>query len=221
LQPSKKLRRQVSRYMVCAVVGILGLLLDPSMHAADGAELRIRKELLIRQSDRALINVIGRVEFVETIPDKGDCQLQASIRVEDIRVAVVGEWINACSTKLEPNEIAALAERLRREPAAAVSVSAPTESPSVSPAPSPESVPVSPTPESPAATAERRAVGEPRRLVRRAGLPAARERQCFTSRRPGCALLGWRGCSDLDGIGLDAGFTHQTCVSLKQARSLH
>jgi len=80
------------------------------MHAADGAELRIRKELLIRQSDRALINVIGRVEFVETIPDKGDCQLQASIRVEDIRVAVVGEWINACSTKLEPNEIAALAE---------------------------------------------------------------------------------------------------------------
>jgi len=110
LQPSKKLRRQVSRYMVCAVVGILGLLLDPSIHAADGAELRIRKELLIRQSDRALINVIGRVEFVETIPDKGDCQLQASIRVEDIRVAVVGEWINACSTKLEPNEIAALAE---------------------------------------------------------------------------------------------------------------
>ena len=110
MQPSKKLRRQVSRYMVCAVVGILGLLLDPSMHAAHGAELRIRKELLIRQSDRALINVIGRVEFVETIPDKGDCQLQASIRVEDIRVAVVGEWINACSTKLEPNEIAALAE---------------------------------------------------------------------------------------------------------------
>jgi len=69
-------------------------------------------------------------------------------------------------------EIAALAERLRREPAAAVSVSAPTESPSVSPTPSPESVPVSPTPESPAATAERRAGSEPRRLVRRAGLLA-------------------------------------------------
>jgi hypothetical protein len=110
LQRSNAQRWQVCRYWVSAAVGILGLLMDPSMQTADSAELRIRKELLIRQSDRALINVTGRVEFVETIPDKGDCQLQASIRVEDIRVAVVGEWINACSTKLEPNEIAALAE---------------------------------------------------------------------------------------------------------------
>jgi hypothetical protein len=80
------------------------------VQSADSAELRIRKELLVRQSDRALINVTGRVEHVDTIPDKGDCELQASIRVAEIRVAVVGEWINACSTKIEPNEIAALAE---------------------------------------------------------------------------------------------------------------
>jgi hypothetical protein len=78
--------------------------------SADSTQLRIRKELLVRQSDRALITVTGRIEYVEAIPDQGDCELQASIRVEEIKVAMVGEWINACSTKLEPNEIAALAE---------------------------------------------------------------------------------------------------------------
>lgn len=77
---------------------------------ADSAQLRIRKELLVQQSDRALINVTGRVEFVETISEQEDCGIQASIRVPAINVAVVGEWINACSTKLEPNEIVALAE---------------------------------------------------------------------------------------------------------------
>lgn len=78
--------------------------------SVDGAQLRIRKELLVQQSDRALITVMGRVEYVQTVPQKEDCSVQASIRVTEIRVAVVGEWINACSTKLEPNEIAALSE---------------------------------------------------------------------------------------------------------------
>ncbi len=78
--------------------------------AAHSAQLRIRKELLVQQSDRALINVTGRVEYVDTISEKEDCAIQASIRVSEIKVAVVGEWINACSTKLEPNEIVALAE---------------------------------------------------------------------------------------------------------------
>jgi len=81
-----------------------------SIGSADGAELRIRKELLVQQSDRALITVTGRIESVETVREKEDCSVQASIRVEEIRVAVVGEWINACSTKLEPTEIAALSE---------------------------------------------------------------------------------------------------------------
>ncbi len=80
------------------------------MGAADGAQLRVRKELLVQQSDRALMNVTGRLEYVDTIAEKGDCGIQASLRVPEINVAVVGEWINACSTKLEPNEIVALAE---------------------------------------------------------------------------------------------------------------
>jgi hypothetical protein len=80
------------------------------IEAAQSAQLRIRKELLIRQSDRALITVTGRVEYVETISEREDCGIQASIRVSEIKVAVVGEWINACSTKLEPNEITALAQ---------------------------------------------------------------------------------------------------------------
>jgi hypothetical protein len=54
--------------------------------------------------------VTGRVEHVETVPEQEDCSVQASVRVAEIRVAVVGEWINACSTKLEPTEIAALTE---------------------------------------------------------------------------------------------------------------
>jgi hypothetical protein len=80
------------------------------IEAAHSAQLRIRKELLVQQSDRALITVTGRIEHVDTISEKEDCGVQASIRVTEIKVAVVGAWINACSTKLEPNEIAALAE---------------------------------------------------------------------------------------------------------------
>lgn len=90
-------------FLVCwLTVGPIG--------SAHSAQLRIRKELLVQQSDRALITVTGRVEYVDTISEKGDCGVQAAIRVSEIKVAVVGEWINACSTKLEPNEITALAE---------------------------------------------------------------------------------------------------------------
>jgi hypothetical protein len=96
----------------CSFLGVLLVWCFPdgSIGSADGAQLRLRKELLIRQSDRALITVTGRVEYVETVPEQEDCSLQASVRVAEIRVAVVGEWINACSTKLEPTEIAALTE---------------------------------------------------------------------------------------------------------------
>ena len=93
---------------LCTVV--IWLFADGSISSADSAQLRVRKELLTRQSDRALIQVTGHVEHVQTVPEKEDCSVQASIRVAEIRVAVVGEWINACSTKLEPNEIAALSE---------------------------------------------------------------------------------------------------------------
>src|SRR3569623_1056735 len=80
------------------------------IESVDGAQIRVRKELLVRQSDRALITVTGRVEYVETVSEKEDCSVQAAIRIPEIKVAVVGEWINACSTKLEPTEIAALTE---------------------------------------------------------------------------------------------------------------
>lgn len=93
---------------VCAV--LIWCFADGPIDSADSAQLRIRKELLIQQSDRALITVTGRIESVETVPEKEDCSVQASIRGTEIRVAVVGEWINACSTKLELNEITALSE---------------------------------------------------------------------------------------------------------------
>jgi hypothetical protein len=93
---------------VCTV--LIWCFADGPIDSADSAQLRIRKELLIQQSDRALITVTGRIESVETVPEKEDCSVQASIRGTEIRVAVVGEWINACSTKLELNEITALSE---------------------------------------------------------------------------------------------------------------
>lgn len=93
----------LSLFLVCwFIAGPIG--------AAHSAQLRLRKDLLVQQSDRALITVTGRVEYVDTISEREDCAIQASIRVSAIKVAVVGEWINACSTKLERNEISALAE---------------------------------------------------------------------------------------------------------------
>jgi hypothetical protein len=105
-------RQQSVSFWVCSFLCVLLIwcFSDGSNGSADGAQLRLRKELLIRQSDRALITVTGRVEYVETVPEQEDCSLQASVRVAEIRVAVVSEWINACSTKLEPTEIAALTE---------------------------------------------------------------------------------------------------------------
>jgi hypothetical protein len=105
-------RQQSVSFWACSFLCVLLVWCYPdgSNGSADGAQLRLRKELLIRQSDRALITVTGRVEYVETVPEQEDCSLQASVRVAEIRVAVVGEWINACSTKLEPTEIAALTE---------------------------------------------------------------------------------------------------------------
>ena len=105
-------RQQSVSFWVCSFLCVLLVWCYPDgfIGSADGAQLRLRKELLIRQSDRALITVTGRVEYVETVPEQEDCSLQASVRVAEIRVAVVGEWINACSTKLEPTEIAALTE---------------------------------------------------------------------------------------------------------------
>jgi hypothetical protein len=105
-------RQQSVSFWACSFLCVLLVWCysDGFIGSADGAQLRLRKELLIRQSDRALITVTGRVEYVETVPEQEDCSLQASVRVAEIRVAVVGEWINACSTKLEPTEIAALTE---------------------------------------------------------------------------------------------------------------
>ena len=105
-------RQQSVSFWACSFLCVLLVWCYPDgfIGSADGAQLRLRKELLIRQSDRALITVTGRVEYVETVPEQEDCSLQASVRVAEIRVAVVGEWINACSTKLEPTEIAALTE---------------------------------------------------------------------------------------------------------------
>jgi hypothetical protein len=105
-------RQQSVSFWACSFLCVLLVWCysDGFIGSADGAQLRLRKELLIRQSDRALITVTGRVEYVETVPEQEDCSIQASVRVAEIRVAVVGEWINACSTKLEPTEIAALTE---------------------------------------------------------------------------------------------------------------
>jgi hypothetical protein len=81
-----------------------------SPHSIDAAQLRIRKELLIQQTDRALVTVTGDFEHVRDIAEKGECQLKASVRAKEINVAIVGEFINACSTKLDPQDIRVLSQ---------------------------------------------------------------------------------------------------------------
>ncbi|MER3423141.1 MAG: hypothetical protein C4293_07825 [Nitrospiraceae bacterium] len=83
----------------CAIVLCLcfvSLWLDP----AGAARLRIRKELLAKQSDQALINVTGHFEHIQEITEKKDCKFQVSLRANEINVAVVGAFINACSRNL-------------------------------------------------------------------------------------------------------------------------
>jgi len=84
-------------------LGLWGLWLSP----AEPAELRVRKELLIKQADRALITATGRFDHVkETVNSlQADCDLHAPVRVHEIKVAVVGEFMNACSTPLDPEQV--------------------------------------------------------------------------------------------------------------------
>ncbi len=78
-----------------------------SFSLVDAAELRLRKGLVEQRADRALITVAARFDHVKSTVntlDK-DCDLHAPIRTEEIRVAVVGEFMNACSTGLDPAEV--------------------------------------------------------------------------------------------------------------------
>jgi len=74
---------------------------------AEAAELRVRKELLIQQADRALITATGRFDHVKDTVNtlQADCDLHAPVRVHEIRVAVVAEFMNACSTALDPEQV--------------------------------------------------------------------------------------------------------------------
>ncbi|WP_447978991.1 hypothetical protein [Candidatus Nitrospira bockiana] len=76
----------------------------------DAAQLRIRKDLVVQQADRSLVNATGRVERISEIAEKGDCELVATLRVNEIKLPVVGEFINACSTRLDPHAIQAQSE---------------------------------------------------------------------------------------------------------------
>lgn len=85
-------------------------LLSTAILPADAAQLRLRKDVLVQQSDRALISVTGRFEHVEPIPEKGDCELRTAVHANELKVPLVAEFINACSTRLEPMEIKSLSQ---------------------------------------------------------------------------------------------------------------
>ena len=78
-----------------------------SFFSADAAELRLRKELVEQHADRALITVTARFDHVKkainTLDE--DCDLHVPIRIGEIRVAVVGKFMNACSTGLDPAKV--------------------------------------------------------------------------------------------------------------------
>ena len=78
-----------------------------SVLVVDAAELRLRKELVEQQANRALITVTATFQQVKNTVNSldKDCDLHAPLRAEEIRVAVVGEFMNACSTGLAPVEV--------------------------------------------------------------------------------------------------------------------
>lgn len=96
-------KEYVTRWLVCFVV-LIALFWASS---AKAAELRIRKELVAKQTDRALITVRGRFDHVKHSVNslEKDCDLHAPVRTKEIMVAVVGEFMNACSTDLDPEEV--------------------------------------------------------------------------------------------------------------------
>lgn len=75
----------------------------------EASELRLRKELIARQAQRVLIVAHGRFDHVKDSVNSlsQDCDLHAPVRVEEIKVAVVSEFMNACSTGLKPAEVKA------------------------------------------------------------------------------------------------------------------
>ncbi len=79
---------------------------------AQGSELRIRKELVAKQAGRALIVAHGRFDHVKSAVNglADDCDLHAPVRVDEVRVAVVSEFMNACSTGLKPQQVKDLTE---------------------------------------------------------------------------------------------------------------
>ncbi len=80
-----------------------------STHAS---ELRLRKDLVTRQADRVLIVAHGRFDHVKDTVNSltQDCDLHAPVRVDEIKVAVVSEFMNACSTGLQPDQVRAFTE---------------------------------------------------------------------------------------------------------------
>lgn len=74
---------------------------------AEGSDLRLRKALVTRQSDRALAVTHGLFDHVKDRVNylEDDCDLHAPVRVDEIKVAVVGEFMNACSTGVKPAEV--------------------------------------------------------------------------------------------------------------------
>lgn len=83
---------------------------------ATGAELRLRKRLLEVQQNRTLVTVTGEFDHVkQTVnPLKDDCDLHAPIRADEISVAIVGEFMNACSRGLRPHDVEQTTENGRQ-----------------------------------------------------------------------------------------------------------
>lgn len=71
-----------------------------SSASAWAAELRLRKSLLEQQQDRVTITITAVADHIGDSPHPilEDCDLHVPLRTDDIRVSVLGELKNACST---------------------------------------------------------------------------------------------------------------------------
>jgi hypothetical protein len=71
-----------------------------------GAELRIRKEVIETQANRATITTPATFDHVKAVNTLGkDCDLHAPVHAKSLHVAVVSEFMNACAGGMSPQEV--------------------------------------------------------------------------------------------------------------------
>src|SRR5574341_698414 len=117
MQKAKEIRRNHPIKALFGLLCVAGFNLALFYGVSEPSELWIRKSILSHQQNRALISVTGHFDHlakqVHSLAD--DCDLHARIRTKEIRVPVVGEFMNACIIDLVPDSVASWTKNSDKE----------------------------------------------------------------------------------------------------------